>query len=217
MYSKEHVIEQAMEMFVAQGIKAVRMDDIARRLGISKRTLYEQFGDKEELLYQCMHRYGRLRDERHAAIGARASNVLEAVLGILNDVRDTAGSAQRLRSNLMRFYPRVYARLEREHDAQSGRREMGECLALGIEEGFFSPRLDIELSITLLYHAIAGIMSPSELRLPEGVDPFAAFGKLMIHFLRGISTPRGLQLIDDHLERQSTAETLPNEPSSDKP
>ncbi|WP_303669866.1 TetR/AcrR family transcriptional regulator, partial [uncultured Alistipes sp.] len=43
---KERIIDQAMQMFVAQGIKAVRMDDIARQLGVSKRTLYEEFGDK---------------------------------------------------------------------------------------------------------------------------------------------------------------------------
>lgn len=215
MYSKEQMIDQAMEMFVAQGIKAVRMDDIASRLGISKRTLYEQFGDKEELLYQCIHRYGRLRNERHAAIEARASNRLEAVLGILSDIRDTAGTAERLRSNLLRFYPQVYVRLERDHDVQGGRRQMRESLRRGIDEGLFVPQLDTELSITLLFHAVAGLMSPSELRLPEGIDPFAAFEKLMIHFLRGISTPRGLRLIDDYLERRSAGEALRNEPSSE--
>ena len=47
---KDRIIEEAMRMFVQQGIKSVRMDDIARSLGVSKRTLYEQFGDKEELL-----------------------------------------------------------------------------------------------------------------------------------------------------------------------
>ena len=50
MTPKERIVEQTMEMFVTQGIKSVRMDDIARQLSISKRTLYEMFGDKEELL-----------------------------------------------------------------------------------------------------------------------------------------------------------------------
>ena len=51
MDQKERIIEQAMHMFVSQGIKSVRMDDIAQQLGVSKRTLYELFGDKEGLLY----------------------------------------------------------------------------------------------------------------------------------------------------------------------
>ena len=51
MDQKERIIEQAMHMFVSQGIKSVRMDDIAQMMGISKRTLYELFGDKETLLF----------------------------------------------------------------------------------------------------------------------------------------------------------------------
>ena len=52
MTQKERIIAQAMRMFVSQGIKSVRMDDIAQQLGVSKRTLYELFGDKESLLYR---------------------------------------------------------------------------------------------------------------------------------------------------------------------
>lgn len=54
---KGRIIDQAMQMFVSQGIKSVRMDDIAQQLGVSKRTLYEMFGDKEGLLYLAMERY----------------------------------------------------------------------------------------------------------------------------------------------------------------
>ena len=54
---KERIIDQAMQMFATQGIKSVRMDDIAQHLGVSKRTLYELFGDKEGLLYLAMERY----------------------------------------------------------------------------------------------------------------------------------------------------------------
>ena len=48
MIQREYIIERASEMFVANGIKSVRVDDIAHNLGMSKRTLYEMFGDKEE-------------------------------------------------------------------------------------------------------------------------------------------------------------------------
>ena len=50
MSQKEYIIEQATEMFRQLGIKAVRMDDIAHNLGVSKRTLYELFEDKMNLL-----------------------------------------------------------------------------------------------------------------------------------------------------------------------
>ena len=56
---RETIIQLAAEMFVGQGIKAVRMDDIARHIGVSKRTNYEQFGDKEELISECISPYVR--------------------------------------------------------------------------------------------------------------------------------------------------------------
>lgn len=59
MDQKERIVAQAMQMFVSQGIKAVRMDDIAQQLGVSKRTLYELFGDKESLLYLAMEHFSR--------------------------------------------------------------------------------------------------------------------------------------------------------------
>ena len=51
---KDRIIETASEAFTTHGIKSITMDDIAASLGISKRTLYEVFQDKESLLTQCI-------------------------------------------------------------------------------------------------------------------------------------------------------------------
>ena len=51
---KERIVRTALEDFQRLGIRAVRMDDLATRMGISKRTLYEMFKDKEELLVDCI-------------------------------------------------------------------------------------------------------------------------------------------------------------------
>ena len=108
---RETIIQLAAEMFVGQGIKAVRMDDIARHIGVSKRTIYEQFGDKEELLYQCLSYYVREQDRRHAELGAQAKNVLEAMLLVFGDVMDKAEISHRLQSNLRRGVDRAQGRV----------------------------------------------------------------------------------------------------------
>ena len=69
MDQKERIIEQAMHMFVSQGIKSVRMDDIAQQLGVSN-GLYEMFGDKEGLLYLAMDRYFEKKRIERAAVCA---------------------------------------------------------------------------------------------------------------------------------------------------
>ena len=52
--TKEQVMTTALDMFSQYGIKSVSMDDIARNTGISKRTIYEFFEDKETLLQEAI-------------------------------------------------------------------------------------------------------------------------------------------------------------------
>ena len=67
-------------MFYKQGIKQVRMDDIAKELTISKRTLYEIFNDKETLLLECI-KYKHQQEESYLqALDLSNANVLEVVL-----------------------------------------------------------------------------------------------------------------------------------------
>ena len=54
MLSKDRIIAESTDLFVRYGVKSVRMDDIASRLGVSKRTIYELFGDRESLIRTCV-------------------------------------------------------------------------------------------------------------------------------------------------------------------
>ncbi len=206
MDQKERIIEQAMQMFVSQGIKSVRMDDIAQQLGVSKRTLYELFGDKEGLLYLAMDRFfeqGRL--ERSAAC-ANARNVLEAMFMVLGAVMDNADIIQRLMNNLRKFYPAVYEKMSREGAAKS-RRDLKEMLELGIADGLFVDTFNIELAISLLYYTASALTVRKDLMLPEGMPEREAFVQIVSNFFRGISTTKGLLLVDDYVKRYEPAKT----------
>ena len=54
MTQRVNIIKHVSQMILSLGVKSVRMDDVAGELGMSKRTLYEMFGDKEELLYESL-------------------------------------------------------------------------------------------------------------------------------------------------------------------
>ena len=193
---RETIIQLAAEMFVGQGIKAVRMDDIARHIGVSKRTIYEQFGDKEELLYQCLSYYVREQDRRHAELGAQAKNVLEAMLLVFGDVMDKAEISHRLQSNLRRFYPKVYERLV-------GLEQFKIALSRGVEEGYFQGIVNFDLAITLLRYSVEGLIVRKDVLLSHNMSTNEALVFLVVNFLRGISTEKGMRLIDDFLEKQN--------------
>lgn len=118
---KGRIIDQAMQMFVSQGIKSVRMDDIAQQLGVSKRTLYEMFGDKEGLLYLAMERYSERNRQRWNELTADAHDVLEAMFMVLGEVMDNAEVSRRMMDNLRKFYPAVHDKLMREGMVKTAR------------------------------------------------------------------------------------------------
>lgn len=157
MTQEERIVDRAMQMFVAQGIKSVRMDDIARTLGVSKRTLYELFGDKEHLLYLAMVRYFEAKRAGWQRLSAGAHDVLEQLFMVLCDVMDSSEESARMMDNLRKFYPAVHDRLMRE-GTENNRRELRSMLERGIAAGLFTSGFHIELAISVLYYTASALL-----------------------------------------------------------
>ena len=200
MTQKARIVEQTMHMFVAQGIKSVRMDDIAQQLGVSKRTLYELFGDKEGLLYLAMSCYFEQHRKQWTELGSDADNVLERLFLVLGNVMEHSESTYRILENLRKFYPEVYQKLMRESYEQN-KLELRRMLEQGIAEGFFIDSINIELSILVFYYTATAITTRRELIPFEGISERGAFMQIVSIFFRGISTARGGEIIDGFLKR----------------
>ena len=71
--TKEEIIRITQELITRNGIRAVRVDEIAQTLGISKRTLYEMFADKEDLVSACLDFMCHQQQERITAYRKRRS------------------------------------------------------------------------------------------------------------------------------------------------
>lgn len=197
---KDRIVEEAMRMFVQQGIKSVRMDDIARSLGVSKRTLYELFGDKEELLSLSVTRFFERRRERTEAAAAGAANVLEGLFIALNRILDCTVVSTRMMDNLKKFYPAVYERVMTD-GRERNYRDFRRMLETGVEEGLFVSDFDFDLAISMLYHTASGLMNHRQEIVPPGMSERDAFLQIIGTFFRGISTRKGLELVDEYKHR----------------
>ena len=197
MSQKAHIIDRAMRMFVDQGIKAVRMDDIARELGVSKRTLYELFGDKDELLFLCFKQYLEEieRRVRERAL-AFSSNKLEEIMIGLSEVMQYSETNTRIMGNLRKFYPEVCERIHKEH-GEKGSERLRTAIHGVVELGWIDRNANIDLALTMLYYMAFGIVTRKDMILPEGLSAHAAFTHVVVLFFRGISTPEGMRIIDE--------------------
>src|SRR5512138_271340 len=88
MDTKNRIIEEAANMFRTYGIRAVTMDMLAAEMGISKRTIYEIFRDKDELLQGVMRWMAYKQVELTNKYLQNSENVIEAIFGIMDNMMD---------------------------------------------------------------------------------------------------------------------------------
>ena len=200
MTQKENIIHYAAKMFVEQGIKAVRMDDIAQELSISKRTLYELFNDKEELIYQSIRHYLEDSRERRMEHISNIDNPLEVMVINLRDMIDAAPLAGRIRRNMRRFYPSVYKRLEEDVQSKS-KADLERWVAGCMECGYFEKSVKVRFAVDVLHHSVHGMLvnTLDEERPSSELVEMMSYSLLV--FIRGLCTTEGQRLIDSCTER----------------
>ena len=197
------IIEQAAKMFAEQGIKSIRMDDIAKTLGVSKRTLYEMFEDKEELLYLSI-RY--MQQQRMAKVEAKLRENTDSLIYLFESIEMMMGNRElhrRISNNLSKFYPATFERVRKESEERSGK-VLYSLIEHYIDCGLIVPTVDVRLSVTILYYTTTTIISTADnMSLPDGVTLEDAMAYTIINFFRGIATIKGVQQIDDYLANKS--------------
>ena len=200
MTQKENIIHHASKMFVEQGIKAVRMDDIAQELSVSKRTLYELFNDKEELIYQCIRHYSEDARERRMQHISDINNPLEVMVISLRDMIDAAPIAGRIRRNMRRFYPSVYERLEEDVQSKS-KADLNHWVAECIECGYFEQSVKVRFAVDVLHHSVHGMLvNKLDEERPSG-ELVEMMSYSLLVFIRGLCTVAGQKIIDDCTEK----------------
>ncbi len=204
----EKVVKRAAEIIAELGVKSLRIDDLASDLGISKRTLYEMFGDKEQLLYHS------IKDILQSEANEIKSKMNGGYSGIpaLFETFDAMmmGSAVRKRivENLSKFYPDLYERVMTEN-RDYGLAILREKLNSLVKEGLISEMVNIDLSITMFYYTSMGLMRRhGRLVLPNGVTELEAFRYTIMNFFRGIATVKGVEQIDAYLEGKAKENKL---------
>ena len=202
MTQRERIIEQAANMFAEQGIKSIRMDDIAKALGVSKRTLYELFEDKEELLY---HSIRFMQERRMRKVEAKLKENSESLVYLFESIEmmmDNRELHHRISHNLHKFYPATFERVRKEAEEDSGK-ILYSLIEHYIDCGLIVPTVDIRLSVTILYYTATTLVTTADnMSLPAGVSLEDALTYTIINFFRGIATIEGVRQIDEYFCRK---------------
>lgn len=194
---KQKIIETALPLFKEHGIKAVKMDDIATVLGISKRTLYEIISDKEHLLFECVkhdteQQHALFRE--HAGI---AENEMDMLAFYLKEKLRDIGTVNPSYFTEMYKYSGIMNYL-RKKSAEQRAQSIG-FMKKGIEDGFFRDDLNYEIVHVMSDAAISHVMQTEMYKRYDFKEILRTF--IFVH-LRGCCTKKGLDYLDAFLEQE---------------
>jgi len=189
------ILTTAMAAFHRRGIKAVKMDDVAAELGISKRTLYEIFDKKEDLLFEAMKHYYGERTERLQVKVQHCKNVMEFIVAVYRiKVEEFRQTDLNFFADLEK-YPKVLRFLEEEN--QKNRVKFLRFIERGINEGFFRSDVNYELSLRL-FEALGNYVMQTQLYRQYSMEDI--FKNLIFVNIRGMCTERGVKTLDSILK-----------------
>lgn len=209
MTTREIIVDNATKLFMSRGVKAITMDDIANECGISKRTLYEQFRDKSELLEAFIQSLCRNNNEQVKRIIDNSNNVLEVLLKIHEmQATNAVETYDNLYQEIKKFYPEVYNRsVSQMRETQIASTE--QMLRQGQKEGvFISLNTDnVPLTALAITQMIDVVKSAGVLMEPS-LSKKDILLSMMIVFLRGLTTEKGRQIIDRYINSTKSENTI---------
>jgi AcrR family transcriptional regulator len=200
MNYRHKILEEAAVMFRIYGIRAVTMDMLASQMGISKRTIYEVFKDKDELLkgvLKWMTKKQRILIDKTLN---ESENVIEAIFKILDIMTEhLRNMSPAFRLDMKRFHNDLVKKLK-ETGEFPYYKENKEIIIHGINQGIFRENIDIEITDKCMQEVIRmtndkDVLSADDFTNEKVVRDF------YINYMRGISTQKGLDLIN-YYERQ---------------
>ncbi|AMR27939.1 TetR family transcriptional regulator [Hymenobacter psoromatis] len=197
MENKDRIITRAAALFLRNGIKSVSMDDVAADLGMSKKTLYKTFTNKDEIVLGVMTNHLCQAQGECARFASSAGDAVQEMLTI------SAWADQQFSNihpsifhDLRKYYPSAWA-LFSAHKTTFILDQITRNLRRGIAEGLFRPDLDVEVLARLNLAQIELAFDP-DLYPPAQFAPVRVNKVFDEHFLLGVATLKGHRLFNKY-------------------
>lgn len=200
METKEKIIQVALEQFMVYGIRAVTMDEIAKHVGMSKKTLYEEFSSKEELVNASFE--VALKEDECAfdKMMEEDEGVIDHLLRMTRYLRERFSSMNPLLMHeIQRFYPKCWKKLE-EFKREHAWKGIVEVLEKGKQSGDFRGEINSEI---LAFMRLEQITSSFSGNVPGGKYSLLEYHlQIVDHFIHGILTDQGRNTYYHKLNKQ---------------
>jgi AcrR family transcriptional regulator len=195
----DKIIQEAASLFLKYGIKSVTMDDISGSMGISKKTVYQYFRDKKEIVNRVAKAH--LEDEKNKfeEIHKDAENAIDKLYRHAVFMRNSFDKMNPVVFYDLKKYYKDAWQLFLEYKRDVFSKKMIETLREGMEQGYFRENINPEILIHLRFE-IMQLIADGTLFPPEKYDFREVQIQLFDHFIHGILTEKGHYLMNSYLK-----------------
>lgn len=195
--TKERILEKAHELFMRYGVRSVSMDDIAAQLGMSKKTLYQYYTDKEELVDAVLSEMLEKNRNDCAVYRQDAENAVHEVFqafGMIQEMFSNMNPA--IVFDLEKYHPAVYKKLA-HHKKVFMYQIIGQNLERGVKEELYRQEINVDV---LTRFRIESMMLPFDSEIfPDNRSRLVQIQEeILEHFLYGLATVKGQKLIQKY-------------------
>jgi TetR/AcrR family transcriptional regulator, cholesterol catabolism regulator len=205
--NREKLIKGAEELFMRYGLRSVSMDDIARHLGISKKTIYQHFADKDEVVITVAKGHMERQRRQFDQIAREAKNCVEEMVKI----------SFCLKENIRNINPSLLFDMQKYHQGAWNewlnfkhkfiRENLVRSLKQGVEEGNFRDDIDMDVMAVMRLEQI-------QMAFDNNVFPRDRFNvaevqaQLFEHFVYGLFTEKGKKLYQKYKQKNPQPHTI---------
>ncbi len=198
---KEKILKTATDLFLNYGFKSVTMDDIAHKMAISKKTIYQHYANKTNLVEETtMHTFEAINNGIDA-ICELEKNPIEEIYEIkkfiMNHLKDEKASPQ---YQLQKFYPKIFATL-RKKQFEVMISCVNENLTRGLSMELYRDSINIDFISILYFHNMISLKD-QELFSIKKFSISSLMDYYLEYHLRGICTSKGLEKLNTIIDKK---------------
>jgi len=197
--TEAEIIKGVSELYLKYGIKSITMDDAARELGISKKTLYEYFKDKDELVKQFVeHHLRNMHEEMHKLQTSQVNAIEELLIVSKFIIQYLQKISPNVTYDLQKYYPEIWKNinfLQRDHIFD----HIKENMVRGIKEGLY--RKDLKIDIIARFYLFRMEMSQTfDLIVESKYSYEELFNTSFNYHIRGIANQKGIDYLESKIK-----------------
>jgi len=200
MEVKDRILQKANDLFMRYGIRSVTMDEIAGQLGISKKTIYQFYSDKDELVHAVFHEIMQKNHDNCIKYREDSDNAIHEQFLASDMVQEMfANMNPSILFDMQRFHPKVFAEFEK-YKKEFIYSILKDNIKRGIAEGLFREDIDVDIIARLQLLTVSLLHDDEFVQYKNGLAAIERQTKEF--FLYGLATAKGQKLIQKYKQQR---------------